>query len=214
MLSVLNTSYSISRDLTVVVGLKMIDDGKFESRIGVSFNSEKVIFSHQEWKTFLIISIKELGANECFLDDTHSDLKLQNHQVMLNMTNDVNEIVVKSLVSWNTVRINQQQIEKISDLQHCIGNYVKFIEGYVEYANYCFNKLINDIHQEMIKVMNESYALYAECAEMKLMVPHPPKIKEKDIRNELKKKICGDRMTNEIILFYDSRIVTIIINRF
>lgn len=216
MLSIFNTSFAINRDLTIVVGLKLINNVKFEVRIGILFHSEKVIFSTGEWKSFLSICNKKFGMENKPSDEHNfmSICNLSNHEVMLNMDSEETEVVVKSNITWNTVRINSKQMRRINDWQHCIGEYVQFIDGLVEYANFCLNKIISETHQEIVKVLDTSYTLYAECVEMQLSVPHPPNIEERDILNELKKKLGSDRMMNEIISFYDSKIIGIIISKF
>lgn len=207
MLSVFNTSFPVSRDLIVVAGLKLIEeDTRFKSRIGISFNSEKVIFSPVEFKTFIIICNSEIEY-EGFVNVNECDVRLVNHEIMINVTNKTKEIIVKSKITWNTVRINENQFKRIIDLMPCIEEYIKIADSHIGYADFCYNKLISDTQRHMDAVLSESRKLYNECLDVKLMMPEPPKAKEFDVRLELVKNLSDDRMLNEIALFYDSQII-------
>lgn len=206
MLCVYNSSYAINRDLFLVVGLKLIEENYFESRIGITFNSEKVIFTHVEFKTFLSICNCEIEC-ESFVPPSGCDIKLNNHEIMINVNHGLKEIIVKSKTTWNTIRINEKQYKRIFELFPCIDEYAKFISSYEGYANYCFNKIIHGTHQSILQVMSESKKLYDECLDLNLMISHPPKVKEESIRMELMKNLSDDRIVNEITLCYDKVII-------
>lgn len=206
MLSVFNTSYAVNRDLIIVVGLKLIEDNSFETRIGISFNSEKVIFTPLEFKTFIVMCNSEVEYDG-FVDVKGCDVRLINHEIMINLAEGSKEIIVKSKKTWNTIRINENQYKRIVDLMPCIEEYFSSANAHVGYANFCFNKIINETNERMTMVLSESQKLYNECVDMKLRMPQPPKTKEKDIKMELMKSLCDDRMINEIVLLYDSVII-------
>lgn len=209
MKSILNTSYSIGHRLSVVVGLRTVDpDLKFEPQIGIVMDCEKVIFSVEEWNMFCRLqhTIKQYFDNGI---RTHVE-RLPNHDVLFNTSQSKKEVVVKSSVTWNTVRFNRKHFACLMRVQICIQMHIKKLGTVDVFASHRINVIIREIVDTFKKQIQESFDLYGQCLELLSTLREPPNITPTEIEREMMLQVerCQDRQTVEMVCIYGDVITT------
>lgn len=177
-----NAVFTLDNRTHVIVGLCPIANN-YETKIALVAFGEKIIFSPSEWKVVVhpstVFAISQYFGS---LINSFSIEGLPNHQVLVN-TIGTREIILKSCVTWNTVRIKEKEFHAIIHLLPCIEKHLKRLEARERYATYVMQLIIRDVLATIEKELDETkqlHSIYLNTSTSRL-----PIVREETIQKEI-----------------------------
>lgn len=200
MTCICSSFYPLRGNLSVITALKIRQCGSLEIVI-IFRDYEQIILSEVDW-----VTIKECHKeihNFFEKKDEKLTLRFNNHEVLTNLSS--REIIIKSISSWQTIRLNFKSYLQLESLRLLITNKINELKKLVEPANQCLNQLITNSVSELKQESNILIQFYMESDGS---IPPPPAISYFDIKLKLlEKRNLNDIMNLEIVSIYEAYLV-------
>lgn len=214
MRSILTETHFLGNQLFVLACLRY-EENQMVLRIGL-FGFECVLFNLDEWN-YLIGA--ENHFKSYFKNKNNSyrqAISIPNFEILFNVTHK-KEIIIRNIITWNTVRINEYQFNKLINFSPCIKLYCDEISEKVRYSNKCMQFIISDLTTRTLKELEVSKTLYDQCSEEKNnpVLPKPPKLQPIDVKNELDLLMAKtkDKIIMDICATYYDDIITEVMSK-
>ena len=200
MTCVFSSFYPLGGNLSLITALKIRQSGSLEVVI-IFRDYEQIILSEVDW-----VTIKECYKEIHNFFQNKGDkltIRFSGHEVLTNLSS--REIIIKSMSSWQTIRLNINNYLQLESLRQLITKRINELKKLEEPANQCLNELITNSIQELKQEANILIQLYMESNES---IPPPPPISYFDIKLKLlEKRNLNDIMNLEIVSIYEAYLV-------
>ena len=200
MCSILCKSFWLSQNCVFSVGL--VKEGSYLNvRFGISKCSAQVSLSHDELRAF---TAKRRDFGKFFRGRTFNvNCRLKHHSILL-LKGKEGELVLKSKIMWNSVKINSGEFENLMDFVPIAEKHMELCLTRKQYLEFQMSLLSLRVKQNICANASEAIELYKKATSENLMVPQPPPLSLKEIQMELRSLIAVESETEicELLLVF------------
>lgn len=210
--------FTISADLHMVVGLRWVEEeSNFFPKIAILMGREKVVLDPEDWA-----AIKGLESifNQFFSTGLFEDFggkrpsSFRSLEILFTKGGK-REIVIKSNITFNTVRINSESFTRISEFFPCVDLRLEIMQNLSVRALEMKQEVVTFISEKVTLDAEEMVVLQKRLYELGIgYIPPPPEVSLAEISSALSKAIdVKNALMTELVCTYSDVLIRQILEK-